>query len=105
MINWTVPALAFGLSAVLGAWLDGRFQERDGWTKRRRVLRAALPLPLLVVALSACGIGWELVRPRTGSTMTDLAVAVYLGIGVLFAMLTLAGGLIGASVAEKKVSP
>ena len=101
MINWTVPAIAFGIAAVLAAWLDGRFQ-RTGWSKRRRVLSAALPMPLLAVAGAACGVLWELLRPRTGSTMTDLVVAVYVGAGALFAVLTLAGGLFGATLAERK---
>ena len=68
------------------------------------MLRATLPLPLLVVGASGCGILWELFRPPTGSTMTDLAVAVYGGLGALFAALTLAGGLLGAYLAESKGS-
>ena len=102
MINWTIPALAFGLAAVLSAWLNGRFQRRSGWGTRRRVLRAALPLPLLILVASACGVIWEMVRPPSASTMTDLAVAVYVGVGGLFAVLALAGGVLGASLAEGK---
>jgi hypothetical protein len=102
VINWTIPALLFALAAVLGAWLDGRFRERRRWSKRRRVLRAALPVPAFIVAASAAGVLWELLRPRTGSNMTDLAIAVYVGAGGLLALLGLGGGLLGASLAEAK---
>jgi hypothetical protein len=102
MINWTIPALLFAGSAALGAWLDGRLQMRSGWSKRRRIVRAAIPVPLLILALSTAGVLWECLRPPTGSTMTDLAMAVYVGVGGLLALLTLGGGLLGASLVEGK---
>lgn len=102
MINWTVPAISFGLAAVLAAWLDGRFQRRAGWSKRRRMLNASLPLPLLIVVASACGMVWELLRTRTGENMTDLVIAVYVTLGALFALVTFGGGLFGARLAERK---
>ncbi len=104
MINWSVPIIAFFLAAILGATLGARFQARPGWGKRRRLLSAALPLPALIVAASAAGVLFELLRARTGITMTDLAIAVYVGLGGLFAIVTLAGGLVGAALAESKTA-
>ena len=101
MFNWTIPALSFVAAAVFAAWLDGRFHQRRAWSRRRRVLTATLPLPLLVVLASAAGILFELLRPRSGTTMTDLAIAIYLGLGALFVLLTFAGGLLGAILAER----
>ena len=102
MINWSVPMIALFLAVLVAARLDARFARRIGWSKHRRVLSAALPLPLLILVGSACGVLWELLRSRDGTNMTDLAVAVYVGAGALFALIALVGGLIGASMVERK---
>jgi hypothetical protein len=102
MINLTVPVIAFALSLLFAAWLAGRLQRRGVGSKRSRVLQASLPVPLVIVLASGAGIVWELTRTRTGENMTDLAVAVYLTVGGLFALVTLAGGLIGALHAERR---
>jgi hypothetical protein len=102
MINLTVPVIAFALSLLFAAWLAGRLQGRGVRSKRSRVLRASLPVPLLIVLASGAGIVWELTRTRTGENMTDLAIAAYVTIGGLFAAVTFAGGLIGALRVERR---
>ncbi len=102
MINLSVPIVAFALALLVGAWLDSRLHGRAGTGKRRRVLQASLPLPLLVLLLSAAGMLWEVLRTRTGENMADLAIAVYAAIGALFGAVTFAGGVVGAFIAERK---
>lgn len=104
MINWTVPTLAMGVAAMVGASLDARFVRTTAWSKRRRVVAAAAPVPLLMLLATAGGIAWELFKPRTGGEMTDLAVAVILTVGGLFFLLTAMAGLAGALMAERKRS-
>ena len=103
-MNWTVPLIAFFVAVMTGAWLDGRLaRKRSGWTQRRRIIRASLPLPALMLLAGLGGVVWTLVRgPGSGENMSDLAIAVYLFMGVLFALFTFAGGLLGASMAERK---
>ena len=103
-MNWTVPLIAFFVAVMAGAWLDGRlWRSRSGWTRRRRIIRASLPLPALMLLAGLGGILWTLVRgPGQGENMTDLAIAVYLFMGVMFALFTFAGGLLGASMAERR---
>jgi hypothetical protein len=102
MINLTVPVIAFALSLLFAAWLAGRLQRRGLGSKRSRVLRASLPVPLVILLASGAGIVWELTRTRTGENMTDLAVIVYVTIGALFAAVTFVGGLIGALRVERR---
>ena len=103
-MNWSVPLIAFFIAVMAGAWLDRRlFRRHADWTRRRRMLGASLPLPALMLLASLGGVVWTLVRgPGQGDNMTDLAIAVYLAMGILFALFTLAGGLLGASMAERK---
>ena len=98
-MNWSVPLMAFFLSAMVAAWLDARMKSK--WTARRRVLGAALPLPLLLLVLGGCGIAWELFRPRTGENMMDLAVAAVAAVAGLLAVFAFVGGLLGASLVER----
>lgn len=102
-MNWTVPLIAFFAAVMAGGRLDARLAGKSDGTERRRVVRAALPLPGLVLLLSAAAIAWTvLAGPGEGENMTDLAVAIYISLGLLFAVLTFAGGLLGASMAERK---
>ena len=102
-MNWSVPIIAFCVAVMVAAWLDARLQRRGASTRRRRILKASLALPVLITVASGCGIAFELLRAgRVGDNMTDLAVAVIIAVGALFAFVTWIGGLIGASLAEER---
>ena len=99
-MNWLLLFVAFGLAFLAGAWLNARLAERKpNWSIRRRVLASATPLPAVIVSASVIGAGWYAFG--SSENMRDLAVAAVIGIGAIFAMLTLAGGLVGAVWVEK----
>ena len=103
-MNWLVLILAFGLSSVLGS-VFARLAERNrpGWSGMRRLWVAALVLPAFVGLLTLAGLSWVLlVGPGTGENMQDLALIVTAAIGAIFAAVSLAGGLVGASLGARR---
>ncbi|HUE78426.1 MAG TPA: hypothetical protein VMN38_02180 [Sphingomicrobium sp.] len=99
-MNWIPLFVAFGLAVLAGAWANARLASRKPtWSIRRRVFTASTPLPAIVVVASAIGVGWYVMG--SSENMRDLAIAVVIGVGAIFAAVTLAGGLIGAVMVEK----
>ena len=103
-MNWLTLLLAFSLAMATGAWLARLFeQSRPQWNRRRRLLVAALVLPIFVVFATLVGIAWiVVVGPGTGENMQDLAVVATAAVGGVFALLTFIGGLVGASLAQRR---
>lgn len=87
-MNLTIPILLFLAGFGIGAWRAGR--------QGRSLPACAWPLPLALLLLTAGMIVYELVRPRVGENMTDLAVVAIATVGGVLALVALAGGLFGA---------
>lgn len=100
-MNWAVLLIAFGMAVLLASWLDSQLARlRPLWSLARRLLAAALALPMLIVLLTLLGLAWLLISgPGTGENMGDLAIIATVSVGTLFTLLTAIGGLIGARIA------
>lgn len=99
-MNWLPLFIGFGLSVLAGAWLSARLKMRkSSWSIRRRVFIAAAPLPAIILAATVAGAAWYLAG--SSENMRDLAVAAVIGVGSIFAVVALAGGLIGAVMVER----
>ena len=103
-MNWLALIAAFAIAVLVGGllarWLE---RSRADWTRRRRLWTAASVLPAFILLATAVGItvivAWG---PGSGENMQDLAVAATAMVGVIFAVIALLGGLVGASFAEAK---
>ncbi len=106
-MNWPAFIIAFGVAIIVGAFLEPRIADvRPGWSIWRRRLAAASLLPGLILFATILGLLWVLLAgPGTGENMQDLALVATGAVGLLFAVLTLAAGLLGASVAGKRREP
>ena len=85
------------LSALIFLFVAG-FAAGGGRAGRagRGLVASAAALPLAPLAIAAALIAYELLRPRTGENMTDLAVIATATVGGVSALLAFAGGLFGA---------
>ena len=106
-MNWSAFIIAFGVAVIVGAFLEPRIAEaRPNWSVRRRRLAAASLLPALILCVTILGLLWVLLAaPGAGENMQDLALVVTGAAGLLFAVLTLAAGCLGATVAGKRREP
>lgn len=103
-MNWLAYILAFVIALVVGSFL-GRLlaRSRPHWGSTRRLWAAALVLPMFIVLLTAVGLAWVvLAGPGEGENMLDLALVVTAMAGAFFAVIALIGGLVGASLAERR---
>ena len=103
-MNWLVMLIAFSLAVLMGAWLAGLLaRSRPQWSDRRRLLVAASVLPGFALFATLAGIAWVIaVGPGRGENMQDLAVVATAGVGGFFAILALAGGFVGAWLAQRR---
>ena len=106
-VNWAAFIIAFGVAVIVGAFMEPRIgTARPHWSVRKRRVAAASLLPALILLLTIAGLLWLLVTgPGEGENMQDLALAVTAAVGLLFAVLTLAAGWLGASAAGKRGEP
>ena len=106
-MSWSAFIIAFGVAVMVAAFLEPRIADaRPGWTVRRRRLAAASVLPLLLLLLTAIALlAVFLIGPGDGENMQTLALVVTGAAGLLFAALTLAAGILGASMAGKRRQP
>ena len=106
-MNWSAFIIAFGVAVIVGAFLEPRIADaRPSWSVQRRRLAAASLLPALILSVTILGLLWVLLAgPGAGENMQDLALFVTGAIGLLFAVLTLAAGFLGASVAGRRREP
>jgi hypothetical protein len=102
-MNWLVLILAFCLAVLLGAFLARLLERsRTAWSARRRIWAAAAVLPGFIVLATIAAVAWVVsVGPGTGENMQDLAVAATVAVGVIFALVALLGGFVGASYAQR----
>ncbi|GAA4008271.1 hypothetical protein [Sphingomonas humi] len=87
MMIWTSFAFIFLAGFALGVWLGGR-PERAGW-------KAALVMPLVLLAGSLFLILYLLWAAREGDSFAALAAASVTVVGLAAAALAFAGGLFG----------
>jgi len=89
-------ALPFVLAAAVaffcGFWASGWMaQRRPNWSRRKRNLAAAAPLPSIILLAALGGATWTVLSgPGTGENMQDLALVVIAVMGLMFAALTFA---------------
>ena len=104
-VNWSFLLVSFCLALMSGAIAVVTLARiRPGWSGRRLRILAALVLPaitlfatgaaLLFVALSGSG---------EGADMKDLALRAIAVIGGAFAILAFVGGIIGASLLQRRM--
>ena len=106
-MNWSAFIIAFGVAIIVGAFLEPRIADaRPSWSIRRRWIAAASLLPALILFATILGLLWVLLAgPGAGENMQDLALVVTGAAGLLFSVLTLAAGFLGASVAGRRREP
>jgi hypothetical protein len=103
-MNWALLFMAFALAVVMGMGFAALLlQMRPHWSSRKRTLIAASCLPAVVIALTLVGLVVVMrTGPGSGENMQDLAITATATIGGFFAVLGFLGGLVGASIAERK---
>ena len=104
-MNWLALIAAFAVSLLTGAFLARLLERsRPDWPPRRRLWTAASALPIFIGVATMCGILVVVATgPGTGENMQDLAVAATATVGVIFAIIALAGGFVGASLGSTRV--
>ncbi len=78
----------FGAGFGTGAWRAG--------TPGRSLLKAAMLLPLVLLALTALLVGYLLYAAGQGDSFAGLAAASMIVLGIIVSLLALTGGLLGA---------
>ena len=99
-MNWLVLIIAFCIGAAMGAFLASLLERsREHWSAPRRLWTAASVLPGFLLLLTAVAVLWTL---AVGGGNRDLASAVYMMVGAIFIVVTLLGGIAGATLAARK---
>lgn len=103
-MNWTMVLIGFSLAVLMGGGAAALLaQNRPGWTHRRRVLVAASLLPAVTLLATAIALLWISNLPEPGGgNMRDLAARAVAVVGLGFSVLAFLGGLIGASLAQRR---
>ena len=96
--------LGFALSVLMGAGLVALLASvKPDWSARRRRLTAASVLPVITVIATGLGVLYIVAGNHDATRqMRDLAVSAMLAIGAGFTFVSLAGGLIGATLAGRR---
>jgi len=102
-MNWLTLIIVLIFAVSVAAW--GRRQltrRKPQWSAGRQMLTTVFALPVLILLATLMGMAWVLLSgPGEGENMQDLALAVMAAIGALFALIALAGGVIGAALARR----
>ena len=103
-MNWSFALIGLALAVFMGAALVSFLATiRPQWTALRRRLTAASVLPAVTVLATLAAIVFvSTAEHGQGQTMEDLAIVALATIGGGFALLALAGGLIGAGLAGRR---
>lgn len=96
-------AFALGFGVLIGALTQVLLRlKRPEWTPEQRRFKAALPAPVVVLAiciLGAIGVvanGWQ--------EFDDLALATLLGTAIVCGGVSLVGGLVAAHLMERRAA-
>lgn len=102
-MNWSFALIGFGLAVFMGAALVALLTTvRPEWSRLRQQLIAASILPFVTIVATGAGILFvSTAEHGQGETMEDLAISALVAIGGGFALLALAGGLVGAGLAGR----
>jgi len=105
MNNWTFVFLGFATAVFMGSTLVSLFKTiRPNWSARRRRLIAAAVLPAITLIATATGMLVIATADHGGGKqMTDLALPALATFGGGFALLAWVGGLIGSTLASRRV--
>jgi hypothetical protein len=103
-MNWLALIAAFAISLLAGGFLSRLLERsRPTWSAARRKWVAAMVLPGFVLVVTVVGIFVTIgIGPGSGENMQDLAVIATATVGLVFAIIALVGGLIGASFASRR---
>jgi hypothetical protein len=102
-MNWTPFLFAFCLAvitAAIAATVIARM--RPHWSPRKQLLCAAFALPSATLLATLLGLlAILLTGPGPGENMQDLAIAAVGTIGLLFTLIAMVGGLVGALLRQR----
>ena len=103
-MNWLVLIAAFAIALAVGAFLRRLLERsRPGWSARWRLWGAALALPGFILLATFAGIVFVLLAgPGSGENMQDLAIATTAFVGLVFAIVALVAGLVGATFGARQ---
>ena len=104
-MNWSFLLLSFCLALMSGAIAMATLvRMRPGWSQRRQRIVAALVLPAITLTVTAAGLLFVLFSgPGEGENMQDLALTAVAVLGLASAVLAFVGGIIGASLLQRRV--
>lgn len=103
-MNMTFILIGFALAVFMGAAVAALLASlRPAWPRRKRILIAALALPLVTIVATAFGMAFlHFQSPDADESMRSLAVAAVGTIGSLFAIIAFGGGLLGAVLSQRR---
>ena len=104
-MNWSFLLVSFCLALMSGAIAVVTLARvRPEWSPRRQRIVAALVLPAITLSATAAGLLYVLFSGAgEGENMKDLALAAIAVIGGAFAVLAFVGGMIGASLLQRRL--
>jgi hypothetical protein len=104
-MNWTLVLVGFSLAVLMGAALVSLLVAvRPEWSARRRRLTAAFILPVITLVATLLGILFvATARHGQSERIEDLAIAALATFGGGFTLLAWVGGLIGATLASRRL--
>jgi hypothetical protein len=106
-MNWFFLLIGFALAVFMGAALVSLLATmRPQWSAGRRQMTAASVLPAISAVATLLGIWFiSTAEHGQGERMADSAVAALAMIGGGFTLLALVGGVVGASLAQRRRRP
>lgn len=104
-MNWTFVLIGFAMAVFMGSALVSLLKTvRPEWSARRRRVTAAVVLPAITLFATAIGMIFVVASDHGGGErMTDLATAALVTFGGGFALLAWVGGLVGATLASRRI--
>lgn len=104
-MNWTFVLIGFAMAVFMGSALVSLLKTvRPEWTARRRRLTAAVVLPAITLVATAIGLLIVATADHNyGEQATEQAIVALSIFGGGFALLAWVGGLVGATLASRRV--
>ena len=103
-MNWTLLLIGFALAVFMGSALVSLFATvRPEWSARRKRLTAASILPAITAIATVLGIVFVKTSAHDqNGNMVDLAISALVTIGGGFTLLAWIGGLVGATLTNRR---